>query len=165
VGRHYVGPRKLDKSGNYYATYTCPETRRRHTKSLGKDKTKALMLWPAAMEQLKKEVVITSIGDSVSYARENLDSLKCLASVNGVEYVTLDLTGGSQDPVSGELDPLSDSIASAIAGLKPLPLSWDEAIQMYKERFREKKGKPISASSEAALKAGLMAIGDITIEN
>lgn len=123
------------------------------------------MLWPAAIEQLKKGVVITSIDDSVSYARENLDSLKYLASVNGVEYVTLDLTGGSQDPVSGELDPLSDSIACAIAGLKPLPLSWDEAIQMYKERFREKKGKPISASSEAALKAGLMAIGDITIEN
>ena len=165
MGRHYVGPRKLDKSGNYYAAYTCPETRRRRSKSLGKDKTKALMLWPAAIEQLKKGVVIRSIGDSVSYARENLGNLKYLADIHGVEYVTLDLTGGSQDPVSGELDPLSDSIACAIAGLKPLPLSWDEAIQMYKERFREKKGKPISASSEAALKAGLMAIGDITIEN
>lgn len=136
--RRHVGPRVLDKTGTFYAVLRLPDGRRLTTSLRTKDKLTAHMRWPAAFKALQEATQGVSQSLSPRY-RPHPDEL----------YEVWD----SMEALEPRLVPARALFEPEELAASGAQLSWSEAVEIARDRWKKRKGVLPSKSWEAGARA------------
>ena len=129
------GPRRIDQSGTFYAVRTI-RGKRHHISLKTKVKSEAMRLWPAAQAELE------ALAEPPKYIR-------------GREYKGT-VMNDAGELVEGSLwaeDLARDEFL--VDEDDPTIITWDKAIEVAAKRFRKRRGKPFSYSTQQGIEHGL----------